>query len=61
MINYYGIAELAKMLNWTTEKTHVYYKRNKFKQPVAMVGMRPLWSKEQIEPLEKIFYFKPSK
>ena len=49
---YYGIAELAKELSWSTEKTHVYYKRGKFAEPAAMVGKRPLWTAEQVERIK---------
>jgi hypothetical protein len=45
----FGIAELGKMLEWSTEKTSVYYTRNKFVDPSYIVGKRPLWTKEQIE------------
>jgi hypothetical protein len=45
----YGTAELGKLLGWSTEKTSVYYNRNKFITPAYKVGKRPLWTKEQIE------------
>jgi hypothetical protein len=56
MKTYYGIAELAKELNWTTEKTHVYFKRGKFRNPAAMVGNRPLWTLMQITQITKEVY-----
>lgn len=46
---YFGIAELAKCLNWGTEKTYVYYKRGKFLKPKAFVSDRPLWEESQVE------------
>lgn len=46
-----NIAELGKMLGWTTEKTHVYYNRGKFIEPAYIVGTRPAWTKEQAESI----------
>jgi hypothetical protein len=45
----YGTAEVGKMLGWSTEKTSVYYTRNKLINPAYKVGKRPLWTKEQTE------------
>lgn len=49
IIKLYGIAELGRMLDWSTEKTRVYYTRNKFIDPSYKVGERPLWTEEQTE------------
>lgn len=51
---YYGIAELAREIGWSTEKTHVYYKRGKFFKPTAHVGNRPLWTEEQVKEIKII-------
>jgi hypothetical protein len=50
-MKYYGITELAKELNWSVQKAHAYYSREKFLEPVARVGSRPLWSKKQVEQM----------
>lgn len=42
-----GNKELADLLGWTEQKTHVYYVRGKFEVPAYMVGNRPAWTKEQ--------------
>jgi hypothetical protein len=46
-----GIAELGKVLNWRTEKTHVYYSRGKFIEPAFMVGKRPAWTEDQAKEI----------
>lgn len=52
-MKFYGIAELAKELEWSTEKTHVYFTRKKFVEPDSMVGSRPLWTKDQLKKIVK--------
>jgi len=50
-MEFYGITELAKALNWSTQKAHAYYTRKKFLEPVAYAGSRPLWKKSQVEEM----------
>lgn len=50
---FYGTTELAKELGWTTEKTHLYWKRGKIEEPGAFAGNRPLWYKAQVRRIRK--------
>jgi hypothetical protein len=52
MVEYYGITELAKALNWKVTKAHTYYLRGHFEEPAAKAGKRPLWSLEQVERIK---------
>lgn len=54
-LEYYGIAELARALGWTNQKTYLYYTRKKFLEPVAYVTERPLWTKNQIEQMSSLW------
>jgi len=46
----YGIKEFGDMIDWSRQKTAVYYQRGKLPEPHALVGgKRPVWTREQIE------------
>ena len=43
-----GITEVGKMLGWTRQKVHTYWKRGKIPEPTSYIGNRPVWTLEQI-------------
>lgn len=46
----YGITDFAKLIGWSRQKAHVYYKRGKLPEPATYAGeTRPLWTIEQIK------------
>jgi len=54
-LKFYGTVELAKELDWTKQKVHLYYKRGVIEEPNAFAGTRPLWDLEQVKRIKKIF------
>lgn len=44
----YGTIEFTRAIGWYKQKTHLYLTRGTLPEPIAYIGNRPVWTRNQV-------------